>query len=107
MKSYFEEKYLDLKRKGDKEKINWMENIDRHIRQSMIDRIISNDKSVLNEVVIPKWVSWGLLLSWAQEKRKKEKPDLCVLCGRRDEIGMHFNNRYICEKCFIELKNSG
>ncbi|MBU1120958.1 MAG: hypothetical protein ABIE23_02115 [archaeon] len=107
MKSYFEEKYLDLKRKGDAEKINWMENIDKHIRESMIDRIISNDKSVLNEVVIPKWVSWDLLLSWAQEKRKKEKPDLCVLCGKRDEIGVYFNNKYICERCFIELKNLG
>jgi len=107
MRSLFEEKYLELKRRGDQEKANWIENIEKHVRPSYIDRILIEDKKVMQELVLPKWVSWELLHSWASEVKKKGEKiiDLCVLCGKRDNLGVYFNEKFICEQCFIGLKN--
>ncbi len=102
--SLFEEKMLDLMRKGDLEKVKWMKSLDKTIMKSQIERIQQNDKTVLKEMVLPKWVSWDLLYDWAKSKQI-EKGRRCILCGKANETGIEFNEKFICENCFIKLKN--
>jgi hypothetical protein len=105
MASLFEEKLFDLKRKGDLQKAKWLESISRHITESQRKRIQANDKSVLQEIVLPKWVSWDLLFEWANSN-KKEKGRRCALCNELDEVGLDYMEKFICQKCFLTIKNS-
>jgi len=100
----FEEKMLDLMRKGDEEKVKWMKSLNKTIMGSQIKRIQQNDKSVLRELVVPKWVTWDLLYDWAQGKQIA-KGRRCILCAEAYESGIDFNEKFICENCFIKLKN--
>ncbi len=100
----FEDKLLDLMRKGDMEKVKWMKSLNKTIMPSQVERIQQNDKSVLREMVVPKWVSWDLLYEWADSK-KIEKGRRCILCSQTNEVGIEFNQKFICENCFLKLKN--
>lgn len=102
--TFFEEKMQEFARKGDSEKIKWMKNISSIIPPSQMKRIQDNDKSVLKELFVPKWVSWDLLYSWAVEQTTSHGIT-CVLCGKAEEHGLKFKERFICEHCFFELKN--
>ena len=100
----FEDKLLELTRRGDIEKVKWMKNINRIILPTQIKRIQQNDKTVLRELVLPKWVSWDLLYEWANSKKVVEGRR-CILCNEYSENGLDFLEKYICENCFLKIKN--
>ena len=104
MGEMFEEKVNELMRRGDKEKVSYLKSLDRTIMPSQLEKIQSNDRSVLRELVVPKWVSWELLYDWAIS-RKQGKGRRCILCGGQSEVGIDFKEKYICEHCFLKLKN--
>ena len=99
----FEDKYLDLKRKGAADKFKWMEKIDQVILPSQKKRIKQNDKSVLREMILPSWVTWELLYDWATHSADKEASSACVFCDKRGE-GISFKGRHVCWECFNEMK---
>ena len=99
----FEEKYLDLKRKGAVDKFKWMEKIDQIILPSQRKRIQQNDKSVLKELVLPSWVSWDLLYDWAKSRQEDEGKHVCVFCHRFNQ-GINFKGKHLCWECFNEIK---
>ena len=104
MGEMFEEKVNELMRRGDKEKVSYLKSLDRTIMPSQLEKIQSNDRSVLRELVVPKWVSWELLYDWAKDK-KLANGRRCILCGELDEVGIDFNNKFVCEYCFLKIKN--
>ena len=105
-RSKFEAKLLELTRRGDIEKMKWMKNINRIILPNHLKRIQQNDKSVLQELVLPKWVSWDLLYEWADgKKHKAEGERACILCTNYNKVGIDFEEKFICENCFLKLKN--
>ena len=104
MASKFDEKLVELTRRGDAEKAKWLKNIAKNILPSQIIRIQQNDKTVLKELVLPKWVDWDLLYGWAME-RAPEKGRQCILCNGLEEQGLDFREKFICGKCIFALKN--
>lgn len=102
--SLFEEKLLDLKRKGAADKFKWMENIDKAILPSQKKRIQQNDKTVLQELILPSWVSWELLYDWAVHAKEKDDKKVCVLCHEFNE-GINFKGKHVCWACFTEMKS--
>ncbi|MFH1256709.1 MAG: hypothetical protein V1494_05470 [Candidatus Diapherotrites archaeon] len=104
MVSRFDQKLVELTRRGDSGKAKWLKNIGKSILPSQAARIRQNDKTVLKELVLPKWVDWDLLFEWAMDK-KDAKGRQCILCNGFEEAGIDFQEKYICSKCFFALKN--
>jgi len=104
MGELFEQKLLELTRRGDKEKSAYLKGLDNTVLPSFVKRIQQNDKTVLREMVVPKWVPWELLYDWAKDK-KIANGRRCILCGELDEVGIDFNNKFVCEHCFLKIKN--
>ncbi len=99
-----EEKRMDFIRRGDKAKANWIASMHKVILPSQIKKIQQNDKSVLREMVLPKWVSWDLLYKWAQNKKVAEGRR-CIFCDSFEEVGIDFKEKFICDVCFLKLKS--
>lgn len=94
-------------RKGAIDRVKFLENLDKIMLSSYVRRIQQNDKTVLREIVLPKWVSWELLREWAAGKKPKEKKgQICILCNEMHENGITFKEKFICEQCFIQLKHA-
>jgi hypothetical protein len=93
----------EFMRKGDVEKARYLETLERKLTPSQIIAIQQNDKSVLRELVLPSWVSWDLLREWAREKQVGTGRR-CILCSELSESGIDFNEKFICEQCFLKLK---
>jgi len=104
MTNIFEEKLLDFKRKGDQEKVRFLEKLDNIIQKSQKKRIQANDKTILDEVIIPKWVPWEILYSWAT-REKGVKGKRCVFCSEVHELGVNLKEKFVCHDCFFELKS--
>ncbi len=104
MGELFDEKVLELMRRGAKEKADYLKNLDNIILPSFVKRIQQNDKTVLKEIVVPGWVSWDLLFDWANSKKAK-KGRRCILCNELEENGIDYNNKFVCERCFLKIKN--
>lgn len=104
MGELFEKKLLELTRRGDTEKTSYLKNLNKIVLPSQIKRIQENDKSVLREMIVPKWVPWDLLYDWAISK-KAVKGRRCILCDDVMEVGIDFKDKFICEHCFLKLKN--
>ncbi|MCD6247486.1 MAG: hypothetical protein J7J87_03605 [Candidatus Diapherotrites archaeon] len=100
----FERRLLEFTRRGDIEKVRWLKNIGKHILPSYVKRIQKKDKSIMQELILPKWVSWELLYDWACTQKTKEGK-LCVLCDEHHKVGIEFNGKFICEYCFLKIKN--
>jgi len=100
----YNQKILEFTRKGNIDRVKWLENIDKHVLSMHVERIIRNDKSVMQELMLPKWVTWELLYDWALMHAKK-KGKQCVLCNDYSDVGIEFNKKFICEYCFLKLKN--
>lgn len=98
----FEAVLTELKRKGDSQKVKWLEGLDKRISLSQKKRIQENDTEIIQELFAPKWVSQELLYAWATKESKKEN---CILCTKQDSLGMHFKGKFICANCFIEIKH--
>lgn len=92
-------------RKGDTDKVKWLKKLDKVILPSHVKRIIQNDKTVLMEMVIPRWVDWPLLTDWAKGKKGNVGEPLCILCNNASKNGITYLEKHICESCFLKLKH--
>ena len=101
---FIEEKILELTRKGDIEKVKFLKNLHKKIMPSQFEKIKKNDKSVFRELFMPKWVTWEMLRAWADNFKLPGKGKICILCNNKNENGIDFNERFICENCFVRLK---
>ena len=100
----YEEKLLDLKRKGAENKWRFLEALDKKVLPSQKKRIQQNDKSVWRELVLPGWMSWELLFDWATQGLEKEGKQVCLFC-RGFNPGINFKGKHVCWECFNEMKS--
>ncbi|MEM4662637.1 MAG: hypothetical protein QXM75_01290 [Candidatus Diapherotrites archaeon] len=100
----YKKKILEFTRKGNIDRVKWLENIDKYVLKTHAERIARNDKTVMQELMLPSWVTWELLRDWALMKTQK-KGTQCVLCDEHSEVGIEFNKKFICEYCFLKIKN--
>ncbi|MDO8627225.1 MAG: hypothetical protein Q7K42_02060 [Candidatus Diapherotrites archaeon] len=98
------EKILEFTRRGDFEKVKWLKNIGKTIQQSQKMRIAQNDKSVLKELILPKWVNWDLLFTWALASSDKEGKQACIICHTVTMLGTGFKGKFLCGECISDLK---
>jgi hypothetical protein len=104
MDEIWEAKKLDMIRRGQKERVEFLEKLNKQLVPSQIIRIQQNDKTVLNEIVLPAWLDWETLYIWSlQTKIKEGRP--CILCSQFSKNGMDFMDKFICESCFLKIKN--
>jgi len=101
---YFEQVLTELMRKGAQDKVKLLKSLHKKIMPSQFERIQKNDKTVFRELFMPKWVTWELLRAWAEGFEMPGKGKLCILCGSKNETGINFNEKFICENCFVRLK---
>lgn len=104
MPSFFDEALREFERKGDLQKANILKGLSSRIRPSQLARIKDNDKGVLHELFLPKWLSWDILYSWALEEASGK--NACVICGTASEQGIRFKEKFLCADCLYQLKNS-
>lgn len=104
MNEFFEQTVTEFTRKGALDKVRFLKNLHKKIMPSQFERIQRNDKSVLAELFMPKWMSWELLRAWADGFSMPEKGKQCILCNAKSENGIDFNDRFICEGCFVRIK---
>lgn len=98
---------IDYMRKGALDRVKFLESMDKNILPSQLKRIQQNDKTVLKEMVLPKWVKWELLQEWANNTKVSERNgEMCILCNEKSSTGIDFNEKFICEHCFIRLKHA-
>ena len=102
---FFEQKILELTRKGALEKVKFLKSLRKKVMPSQLEKIHQNDKSVLHELFLPKWVSWELLRAWADNYKLGGKGKKCILCNSQSELGIDFKEKFICENCFVRLKH--
>ncbi len=100
----FEEKLTELKRRGDMEKVSFIEKLHKKILPSQMERIQAGDMMVVRELFLPKWMNWELLQEWANSFRKEKKGLFCVFCGQQNELGINFQEKFVCEACFFKIK---
>lgn len=105
--NFFDKTYAELVQKRDIDKVRWLDQIERKIPPTFRKRIRANDKTVLHELMVPSWVKWELLHSWATEKVEQKEKNNCALCQQTQENGIHFHARFVCETCFKTLRSMG
>jgi len=101
---FFEQTLINYTRRGAVDRANLLKNLHKRIMPSQLERIKKNDKSVYAELLLPKWVKWELLRAWADNFKTPGKGKTCILCNSKNENGIDFNERFICENCFVRLK---
>ena len=100
----YDEALRELQRKGAIEKVKVLKSLGKTVMPSLKKRIKENDKTVLNELFLPKWINWNLLYSWAiKDLDAGEKR--CALCCNTSRNGSDFRQKFICEPCLIEIKS--
>jgi len=100
-----ESRIIEMVRRGQNDRVEYLKNMHKLLLPSHLKRIQQNDKTVLKEIVLPQWLDWDLLFCWANEHKTKETGRECILCNNIAENGIDFNEKYICEECFLKLKN--
>jgi len=101
----FDAKLLEFVRRGDEEKVSLLKNLNKKILSSQLEKIQNNDKTVMNELFLPKWLDWSLLQAWAEKYKIPAKGEQCVLCSEQSPLGIVFQEKFICENCYIRIKN--
>jgi len=104
MESEFDKMKIEWLRKGNVEQIKYLDNLHKVMLPSQIKRIQQNDKSVLKELVLPKWMKWDLLFQWSNNLTVMDGRR-CVLCEQTNSAGIDFKGKWICDGCFVRLKN--
>ena len=99
----YEDKILDLKRKGAEDKWRYLEKLETLVLPSQKKRIQQNDKTVLRELVLPSWISWELLFDWATQGMEQEDKKVCLFCHGLNQ-GINFKGKHVCWECFNEMK---
>jgi len=104
-KSFFEEKKQHFLMKGQLGKVKYLETLHMKLLPQQVERIQQNDKTVLRELVLPSWLSWDLLFDWANQMKLTSSSKRCVFCNETDEVFINFKEKFICNNCFVKLKN--
>ena len=100
----WEAKMIELVRRGHRDRVHFIENMRKSVMPRQVKRIQQNDKSVLKEIVLPKWLDWDLLYEWAMRFEVIDNPRECVLCNEPAELGVDYNQKFICARCFFKLQ---
>jgi hypothetical protein len=93
---------LQWHRIGQKDRARWLETIDIRIPNSFKERIKQNDKKVLQELILPTWLEWDILRTWALEG---DDSATCNICGSVTEKFTNVKNATVCGDCIREIKN--
>jgi len=101
----WEEKMVDFVRRGQKERVKYLDKLGKSMLPSQLERIQQNDKTVLKELILPKWLAWELLYEWGIRNKVIDSPRNCILCNEDNEVGLDFKDKFICDTCFLKLKN--
>ena len=101
---HYEGQMLGFMQKRQLDRVKFMEHLGKNILPQQIKRVQQNDKSVLKELVLPKWLGWDLLYEWAMRFQVIENPRECVLCNETAELGIDYNQKFVCERCFFRIK---
>lgn len=96
-----QELILKYQRIGARDRAKWLETIDQKIPASFKEKIKNNDKSIFRELILPEWVTWDLLRSWALEGTEGES---CALCNTKATKFVVYKDYVICDKCLTDLK---
>ncbi len=99
----WEKRMIEWTRRGNLEKVKFLQNLNKIVLPSMKSRIQQNDKSVLHEMVLPSWVSWELLYEWAMRGKENTGKKSCIFCSK-PELGIAFKGKHICYDCLNEFK---
>ena len=105
MDNDYEARITELTRKGAIDKVKFMENLRVKVMPSQLEKIKQGDKSVLPELFLPKWVTWDFLQLWAAQYRTDGEGRKCVLCANKNEVGIDFDEKFICNHCFMRIKH--
>lgn len=106
IENYFEAKKTEFLRRGEKDKVKYLDNLRKIVLPSQLRRIQQNDKTVLMELVVPKWLGWDLLYEWASQLKARERGSrLCILCNESNAAGIDFREKWICDNCFVRVKS--
>ena len=101
----WERKMIEFVRRGQKDRVQFLDKLHRSILPMQLRRIQQNDKTVLKDLVLPRWLDWDLLFEWSNRKKVVGKTRECILCNEAQEFGMEFKEKFICDNCFLKLKN--
>ena len=105
MRDLFEERVLDLTRKGDVEKVKFLKNLHKKVMPSQIERIQEGDKTVLAELFLPKWLTWDFMQIWASRFKTEGEGRKCNLCAEKSKVGIDFDEKFICNNCYMRIKH--
>lgn len=102
---YYESKMLEFMRKRQVDRIKFIDNLGRSIMPAQVKRIQQNDKMVLKDLVLPEWLDWDLLYEWSMRRKVLDNPRECILCNEMAELGVDYNMKFVCERCFFKIKS--
>jgi len=92
-------------RRGHKNRVEYLESLKEKVLPSQIKRIQQNDKSVKKDLVLAHWMDWDTLYEWSQTLKVNAKGADCILCDKEMPNGMTINDKFVCENCFLKIKN--
>jgi len=92
-------------RHGQLDRVKFIEGLTRKILPTQLKRIQQNDKTVLKDLVLPKWMDWELIYSWSNKHKVMDHARPCILCNNREEVGIDYKGKFICDNCFLRIKN--
>ncbi|MCR4335422.1 MAG: hypothetical protein NUV57_02695 [archaeon] len=101
----WELKMTDFLRRGQKDRVAFLENFGKQILPTQLTRIQQNDKTIMKELVVPQWMDWELLYEWSNRYTVNEEGRECILCNNSEKNGMEFMEKWVCENCFLKLKH--
>ena len=99
-KSKFEQIINNYLRKGLVGRADYLRKLDSLILPIHKKMIQENDRSVLRELILPKWMEWDVLVAWAN--KDIEEHSRCLFCNRPAEY--EYKGQNICSKCISALK---
>jgi len=101
----WEQKMVEFLRRGQKDRVDYFEGLHKSMLPSQLKHVQQNDKTILKELVLPKWMTWELLFEWANRHKVNENTRPCILCNNENDAGIDFMEKFICDYCFLKLKN--
>ena len=103
----FDQAYSEFIQKKDVQKVRWLDQLPKRVPPVFLKRIQANDKTVLHELMMPAWLKWEVLYSWATQKTGQKDQNICALCQQIQQNGIHFHSKFVCETCFKTLRSMG
>ncbi len=96
---------VEFMRRGQGDRVHFFEHdLKKRVLPTQLRRVQQNDKTVLKELVLPKWLDWDLLYEWGLRESNPQKGCECILCNKLAERGNDFEGKFICDGCFFKIK---